>query len=42
MSLLPFWALHVVKMLSEFIKNIVICVPKMNEGLPALEQHEDE
>ncbi len=25
---------------SEFIKNILICVPKMNEGLTGLEQHE--
>ncbi len=40
MSLLPFWVLNVsvvllsrVRKLSEFIKNILICVPKMNEGL---------
>ncbi len=31
-----------VKELSEFIKNILICVPKMNEGLTGLERHEDE
>jgi len=28
--------------LSDFIKNILICVPKMNEGLTGLEQHEGE
>ncbi len=28
--------------LSDFIKNILICVPKMKEGLMGLEQHEDE
>jgi len=27
---------------SDFIKNILICVPKMNEGLTGVEQHEDE
>ena len=27
---------------SDFIKNILICVPKMNEGLTRLEQHEGE
>ncbi len=26
--------------LSDFIKNILICVPKMKEGLMGLEQHE--
>ncbi len=31
-----------VRELSEFIKNILICVPKMNEGLTGLEQHEGE
>ncbi len=31
-----------VRELSEFIKNILICVPKMNEGLKGLEQHEGE
>ncbi len=30
------------KQLSDLIKNILICVPKMNEGLTGLEQHEDE
>ncbi len=25
---------------SEFIKNILICVPKINEGLTGLERHE--
>ncbi len=25
-----------------FIKNILICVPKMNEGLTGLERHEGE
>ncbi len=29
-----------VRELSEFIKNILICVPKMNEGLTGLERHE--
>ncbi len=28
--------------LSEFIKTILICVPKMNEGLTGLEQLEGE
>ncbi len=28
-----------VRELSEFIKNILICVPKMNEGLTGLERH---
>ncbi len=28
--------------LSEFIKNILICVLKMNEGLTGLERHEGE
>ncbi len=28
--------------LSDFIKNILNCVPKMNEGRTALERHEDE
>ncbi len=31
-----------VRELSEFIKNIFIYVPKMNEGLMGLEQHEGE
>ncbi len=31
-----------VRQLSECIKNILICVPKMNEGLTGLEQHEGE
>ncbi len=26
----------------DFIKNILICVPKMNEGLTGLEGHEGE
>ncbi len=46
MSLLPFWALNVVvawvRELSDFIKNILICVPKMNEGLTGLERHDGE
>ncbi len=29
-----------VREVSEFIKNILICVPKMNEGLTGLKQHE--
>ncbi len=28
--------------LSDFIKNILICVPKMNEDVMGLEGHEDE
>ncbi len=28
--------------LSDLIKNILICVPKMNKGLTGLEQHEIE
>ncbi len=28
--------------LTEFIKNILICVPKMNGGLTGLERHEGE
>ncbi len=31
-----------VRELSEFIKNILICVPKMNGGLTGLERHEGE
>ncbi len=31
-----------VRELSEFIKNILICVPKMNGGLAGLERHEGE
>ncbi len=31
-----------VRELSEFIKNILICVPKMNKGLTGLERHEGE
>ncbi len=31
-----------VRELSEFIKNILICVPKMNEDLTGLERHEGE
>ncbi len=31
-----------VRELSEFIKNILICVPKMNEGLSGLERQEGE
>jgi len=30
------------KNLLDFIKNILICVPKMNEGLTGLERHEGE
>ncbi len=50
MSLLPFSALNVVvpllstqvRNLSDFIKNILICVPKMNKGLTGLERLEGE
>ncbi len=31
-----------VRKLSDFIKNIFICVPKMNEGLTGLERHKGE
>ncbi len=31
-----------VRKLSDFIKNILICVPTMNEGLTGLERHEGE
>ncbi len=31
-----------VRELSDFIKNILICVLKMNEGLTGLERHESE
>ncbi len=31
-----------VRELLEFIKNILICVPKMNKGLTGLERHEGE
>ncbi len=31
-----------VRELSDCIKNILICVPKMNEGLTGLEHHEGE
>ncbi len=31
-----------VRKLSDFIKNILMCVPKMNEGLTGLEPHEGE
>ncbi len=31
-----------VRELSDFIKNILICVPKMNQGLTDLERHEGE
>jgi len=27
---------------SDFSKNVLICVPKMNEGLTGVERHEDE
>ncbi len=48
MPLLPFWALNLsvallsmqVRKLSDFIKNIFICVLKMNEGLTGLERDE--
>ncbi len=31
-----------VRKLMDFIKNILICVPKMNEGLTGLKQHEGQ
>ncbi len=51
MMSLPFWALNVeVALLSmqspgelpDLIKNILICGPKMNEGLVGLERREGE
>jgi len=44
MPLLTFlgWQMKVVIQLSDFIKNIIICVLKMNESLTGLEQHECE
>ena len=51
MSLVAFWASESVNYLagnrgltepSDFIKNILICVPKMNEGLTGVERHEGE
>ncbi len=43
MSLLPFWALNmVVALLSNFIKQILICVPNMNKVLKGLERYEGE
>ncbi len=52
MSLLAFLVFNVVvplhrivtrvRKLLDLIKNILICVPKMNEGLTGLEQHEVE
>ncbi len=49
MSLLPFWALNMVVVLQsiedekalDFIKSILICVPKMNV-LTSFERHESE
>ncbi len=41
----PFWdpcCLWRVRELSDFIKNILISVLKMNEGLAGLERHEGE
>ncbi len=37
-----FLGLERVRKLSDFIKNILICVVKMNEGLACSEQHEGE
>ncbi len=33
---------NAVRKLSDFIKNILICFPKKNEGLPGVERHEGE
>ena len=38
----PIEAYGGVSQLSDLIKNILICVPKMNESLTGLEQHEGE
>ncbi len=40
MSLLPFWALNDLESSQISSKNILICVPKLNEGLAGLEQRE--
>jgi len=51
MSLVAFWASESVNYLavnggltepSDFMKNILISVPKMNEGLTGVERHEGE
>jgi len=51
LSLVAFWASESVHFLagdagltepSDFIKNILICVQKMNEGLTGVERHEGE
>ena len=51
MSLVPFWVFESVNYLavnagltepSDFIRNILICVLKMNEGLTTVEQHKGE
>jgi len=51
MSLVAFWASESVNYLAgnggfteplDFIKNILICVLKMNEGLTGVERHEGE
>ncbi len=36
------FCLNRVRKLSDFIKNILICVPKMNKGLAGLKRHEGE
>ena len=41
-SFSPLEAYGGVRQLSDLIKNILICVLKMNEGLTGLEQHEGE
>ncbi len=41
LELVSYFAVWVRK-LSDFIKNILICVQKMNEGLRDLERHEAE
>ncbi len=41
-TLLMLFCLCRVRKLSDFIKNILICVSKMNEGLVGLERHEGE
>ncbi len=49
MSLLPFWTLNMsvcflyrVRKILDFMKNNLVCVPKMNKGLTGLELHEGE
>ncbi len=42
MSLLGFWVWNISVSLMSFIKNILICILKISEGLTGLERHEGE